>query len=152
MIKEEMLTAIAAQLKDKKFPKVKQTFERLKKQGLTDAEAKDQMAVCLWEETIAVITERSPFDENRYGSRPDKLPMKIDADSYFSDNDEEEEPEDLLLENDLLQMKMALETGAVSWVDPNLPPEIANQFLTGIRDFEQAFQNAPMITIYDRLG
>ena len=58
-------------------------------------------------------------------------------------------PEELQIENELLKLKMRAESGAIFYNDDNaeLPPEIENQFLNSIREFESKLREAEVVTI-----
>ena len=68
----------------------------------------------------------------------------------FSDDPEE----DLRLENDFLKMKRMAESGALFGGnnDSRLPPEIENQWLKNVMEFEKAYANAKPQKIVDLLG
>jgi len=66
-----------------------------------------------------------------------------------------EDPEQQLkMENELLKLKLKAQTGANFNINEanKLTPELENQFLKNILNFENNFQNAVYITIYERLG
>ena len=58
----------------------------------------------------------------------------------------------LQTENDFLKMKMMLEHGAEFGSSKDLPPEIENQFLKSVMDFENQFQKAGRIKVFDKVG
>ena len=63
--------------------------------------------------------------------------------------------EKLKAENDFLKMKMMLERGA-EFAKTNeedaLPPDLENQFLRNIMEFEKQFDQRKVTTVYDKLG
>ena len=63
--------------------------------------------------------------------------------------------EKLKAENDFLKMKMMLERGA-EFAKTNeedaLPPDLENQFLRNIMEFEKQFDQRKVATVYDKLG
>ena len=60
--------------------------------------------------------------------------------------------ENLQEENSFLKMKMMLEHGAEFGSSKDLPPEIENQFLKSVMDFENQFQKSGRIKVFDKLG
>src|ERR1043166_1457696 len=60
--------------------------------------------------------------------------------------------QNLQIENELLKLKMQAERGAIFGDMEELPPEIEAQFLKNVQQFEDSFDNAGEITIYDCLG
>lgn len=65
----------------------------------------------------------------------------------FSDDPEE----NFRMQNDFLKMKMMAESGAWFGGEGGLPPEIENQFLKNVMEFEKVNANAKSRTIYDLL-
>ena len=66
------------------------------------------------------------------------------------------EEENLQTENDFLKMKIMLEYGG-DFSGPNendtmLTPEIENEFLNNIIEFEKQFQSRKTITVFDKIG
>lgn len=56
-------------------------------------------------------------------------------------------------ENEELKKKLEEEFGAVKgWTNPDLPPEMENEFLNHIMAFENAWKDAKQITLYEFLG
>ena len=68
----------------------------------------------------------------------------------------ENEKENLALDNEILRLKLSAQFGDAfqMGVEKNLPPEIENQFLKNIIEFEENFRNSAgkTVTIYDRIG
>ena len=65
------------------------------------------------------------------------------------------EDEQLNVENDFLKMKLMLESGAkFSNMEPSehLPPEVENEFLKHIVEFERQWEAHKQIKVYDRIG
>ncbi|MEP7317692.1 MAG: hypothetical protein ABI921_03095 [Panacibacter sp.] len=72
-------------------------------------------------------------------------------DEFKNLNDDEK----LKAENDFLKMKMMLEHGAEfpsADAGNSLPPEVENQFLRNILEFEKQFDQRKTTTVYDKLG
>lgn len=60
---------------------------------------------------------------------------------------------DLHRENEELKKKLEEEFGAANgWTNPDLPPEMENEFLNHIMAFENAWKDAKRITLYEFLG
>ena len=74
----------------------------------------------------------------------DQLPEE----EKFSDDPEE----NLRMQNDFLKMKMIAESGAFFGGEGGLPPEIENQFLKNIMEFEQGNADSKATTISNLLG
>lgn len=64
--------------------------------------------------------------------------------------------ENLEMENDFLKMKLMLELGAqfgsIGESNENFSPEIENQFLRNIMEFEKQFAEHKLIKIFDKIG
>jgi hypothetical protein len=64
--------------------------------------------------------------------------------------------ENLKMENDFLKMKLMLEQGAqfgsINNVNENIAPEIENQFLRNIMEFEKQFAEHKLIKVFDKIG
>ena len=75
---------------------------------------------------------------------------KLPDDEKFSDDPEE----NLRLENEFLKMKMMAELGGIfgGSSESGIPPEIENQFLKNVMEFEKAYANAKPQKIIDFLG
>ncbi|MEO8821435.1 MAG: hypothetical protein ABI267_06100 [Ginsengibacter sp.] len=69
-------------------------------------------------------------------------------DEKFSNDPEE----NLRMQNDFLKMKMMAESGAVFGGSGDLPPDIQNQFLKNIFEFEKTNAGAKSRSIYEILG
>jgi hypothetical protein len=75
---------------------------------------------------------------------------ELPEEEKFSDDPEE----NLRMQNDFLKMKMMIESGAQfgGSSDGGLPPEIENQWLNNIMEFEKASKEAKPVKIVDLLG
>lgn len=64
------------------------------------------------------------------------------------------ENEQLKAENDFLKMKLMLERGAKFEQTDNeeLPPEVENEFLKNIMEFEKQYEHCKPIKVFDKLG
>ena len=71
----------------------------------------------------------------------------LPEDDKFSDDPEE----NLRMQNDFLKMKMMAESGAFFGGEGGLPPDIENQFLKNIMEFENANLDAKSFTVFDLL-
>lgn len=73
----------------------------------------------------------------------------------MEENLNEEEREKLRLENEIRKIKLELEKGAKFFESsdmPALPPEIENEFLNYIEQFEKISESSSKITVYEKLG
>ena len=69
------------------------------------------------------------------------------------DNFNNDPEQDLRIENEILKLKMQAERGAFFGGDmEDLPPEIEAEFLRNIQQFEDSFDKANPITIYECIG
>ena len=64
----------------------------------------------------------------------------------------EDPQENLRIENELLKLKMQAESGALFGGGGNLPPEVENEFLQEVQQFEDAWQQVNFVKVYDLLG
>jgi hypothetical protein len=74
-----------------------------------------------------------------------------DEEEKFSDDP----TENMKIENEFLKIKMKAQYGDgffISEGDGSLPPEIENQFLKQMIAFEQNFENAEFISLYEKIG
>jgi hypothetical protein len=74
----DLLAAVEQQLVSPQTKYVAKTLERLVKAGVEEAEAKNQIALCLGEEMDAVLRKKRGFDENAYRAALDTLPLEPD--------------------------------------------------------------------------
>jgi hypothetical protein len=73
----------------------------------------------------------------------------------MDENLSDEDREKLRLENEIRKIKMELEKGAKFIEDPDmpsLPPEIENEFLNYIEQFEKMHADSNPVSIYDSIG
>ncbi len=77
----------------------------------------------------------------------------------MADNNEEEKfsddpQENLKIENEFMKLKMKAQFGDSFLMQPEsgLPPQIENEFLKHIMQFEENFQNAEFITLAEKIG
>jgi hypothetical protein len=72
---------------------------------------------------------------------------------YMTTEDaEQSEQEQLHTENELLKLKLMLETGAEMGANGNLPADIENAFLKQVLAFEQQHRQKKSTTVFDKLG
>ncbi|MGC4014003.1 MAG: hypothetical protein QM755_05715 [Luteolibacter sp.] len=86
----ELLAAVEQQLTSPQTKYVAKTLERLLKLGVPEAEAKEQIALCLGQEMDAAYRKRRGFDEKSYKGLLDELPVA--ADEEEDEGDEGKEP------------------------------------------------------------
>ena len=74
----------------------------------------------------------------------------MEQDEPLSNNPEE----NLKIENELMRIKLQAQYGEAFQMESNegLPPEIENQFLKNILQFEQEYVNMEFATVYERIG
>jgi len=60
--------------------------------------------------------------------------------------------ENLRMRNELLRLKVRAELGAIPQITDNIPPEIENEFLKNMLEFESGYAEAKQIKIYELLG
>lgn len=77
----DLLAAVEQQLVSPQTKYVAKTLERLKKAGLEDGEAKNQIALCLGEQMDEMMRTKRGFDEKAYREALDGLPLADDDDS-----------------------------------------------------------------------
>ena len=58
----------------------------------------------------------------------------------------------LKAENDFLKLKMMLERGAEFGSSKDLPPEMENEFLRSVMEYEKQFEKGERIRVFDKLG
>jgi hypothetical protein len=76
----DLLKAVEQQLTSPQTPYVAKTRDRLLKLGITDEEAKTQIALCLGEQMDQILRTRKPFDEKAYCEELDGLPLTEEND------------------------------------------------------------------------
>lgn len=63
------------------------------------------------------------------------------------------ESENVNLENELLLMKLKAEFGGEHFMSEDLPPQLTNQFLQSVYDFEKAYvENGDQISVYEKIS
>lgn len=70
------------------------------------------------------------------------------SDEQFSDDPKE----NLRIENEILHLKLKAELGGELVNDPELPPELENEFLKNILAFEHAYANVKQVKVYDMIS
>ena len=73
----------------------------------------------------------------------------------FSQDDSplHEDPEkNLRIENEILQLKLRAEFGGFCGGDSNLPPEVENEFLKSVLEFERRYKDVKFITVAELIG
>ncbi len=60
--------------------------------------------------------------------------------------------ENLRIENEIQKLKMQAETGASFSGSNDLPPEVENEFLQHVQQFEDAWKNVKYVKLYDLIG
>ena len=72
----DLIAAVDQQLASPQTTYVRKTLDRLTgKAGLDEAEAKEQIAICLGEQMDEVMRSKRGFDEKAYREALDELPM-----------------------------------------------------------------------------
>lgn len=72
----ELLQAVEQQLVSPQTKYVAKALERLVKLSVPEAEAKEQIALCLGQEMDAAFRKRRGFDEKAYRELLDELPVE----------------------------------------------------------------------------
>jgi hypothetical protein len=62
------------QLRDNEPPETRQTYERLLREGHSEAEAKDLIGAAIAAETYYILKKSGPFDRDRYVKMLNNLP------------------------------------------------------------------------------
>lgn len=78
-IPAELLDAVDQQLASAQTVYVSRTLERLTKSGLSETDAKAQIALVLGETMDDMIRSRRGFDEDAYRAALKELPMQTDG-------------------------------------------------------------------------
>lgn len=89
----DLLAAVEQQLVAPQTKYVAKTFDRLTKLGLEEAEAKEQIAICLGEEMDKVMRTKKGFDEKAYKTALDELPFAEEEEGE-DEEESEEAPEE----------------------------------------------------------
>lgn len=66
ILQNEFFDIVDNQIRDRKPPETKQTFERLVQSGYSETEAKKYIGQCVAVEIFNVMKHHQPFDEKRY--------------------------------------------------------------------------------------
>lgn len=74
VLQELFLQTVDNQLESNKPPQTRETFERLKKEGYSEQDAKLVIAQCVAFEMVKVATSQTPFNEARFVKCLEKLP------------------------------------------------------------------------------
>jgi hypothetical protein len=75
-----------------------------------------------------------------YNPSPEEGPLHEDPDK------------NLRIENEILQMKLHAEFGGFSGGTGNLPPEVENEFLKSVLEFERRYKDVKFISVADLIG
>jgi hypothetical protein len=70
------LDAVDAQLKSGEPPETKGTYERLKREGFSDEEARVLLAQVIAVESYCIVKERKPFNRERFVRNLNALPAE----------------------------------------------------------------------------
>lgn len=89
----QLLAAVEEQLTSPATRYVAKTYERLLKLGLDEADAKDQIALCLGEEMDVMVRKKRSFDEKAYRGRLDELPLDEVDEEEHADSEEQADEE-----------------------------------------------------------
>lgn len=73
-LRAAFLEAVENQLRDNEPPETRQTFERLLREGHSEAEAKDLLGAAIAAETYYILKKSEPFDHDRYVTMLNNLP------------------------------------------------------------------------------
>jgi hypothetical protein len=75
-IREQIFDIIENQLKDNDPPETKTTYDRLKKEGISDFETRQMIGQCVAVELFGIIKFGKAFDNERYTKNLSKLPQE----------------------------------------------------------------------------
>lgn len=73
-MRDQIFGIINNQLRDNDPPETKRTFDRLRKQGFDDFQAKQMIGQCITVELFDVLKSGKPFDNDRYIKNLKALP------------------------------------------------------------------------------
>ena len=76
----DLIAAVEQQLASPQTAYVAKTLQRLEKMGLSEAEAKQQIAICLGEEMDTVLRKKRAFNETAYRESLAELPFDPEED------------------------------------------------------------------------
>ncbi|MCB0578644.1 MAG: hypothetical protein KDD10_04975 [Phaeodactylibacter sp.] len=74
ILKQQFLEIVDNQLDSNDPPETRQTLERLKKEGYSDADARLLIAQCVAAEMFNVMKHNEPYNSKRYVSNLNALP------------------------------------------------------------------------------
>jgi len=77
IVRKQILTVVANQLKANNPPETRKTLERLKALGYSDKEARKLIAQCVAIEIYDMLKFKQPYDNQRYISNLNKLPQDL---------------------------------------------------------------------------
>ena len=103
-------------------------------------------------ECFASFLEMMPPNENE--NMEDYIIRPADATQHRMDDVEESLPE-LPIEDEIQFKRMKIELehgGSMKMGDADIPPEIENQFLDYVLEFERQYKNARRLTIFEKIG
>lgn len=69
-----MMQMVDAQLRGNSPPETKKTYERLMKEGFSDAQAREMIATAMAKEISQILKKPQPFDHARFTANLDRLP------------------------------------------------------------------------------
>ena len=79
--------------------------------------------------------------------------MEEENKDQHKENFSDKPDENLRIENEILKLKMQAERGALFGGSmDDLPPEIESEFLINVQQFEDSFEKAKMISLYECIG
>ena len=79
--------------------------------------------------------------------------MEEENKDHHEENFSDKPEESLGIENEVIKLKMQAERGALFGGNmDDLPPEVEAEFLKNVQQFEDSFDKATMITIYEYMG
>ena len=76
-LREEMYKVVRNQIRQNDPPETKQTYDRLIKEGFPEEEVMRQLAMAVAAEVYDIMTNKEPFNEERYIKRLNNLPMEL---------------------------------------------------------------------------
>ena len=75
-VMQQLLSAVEEQLRSPQTPYVKATYDRLIADGMSDEEAREEIADCLGHELDEMLEQGRAFQEKSYRSLLDALPWQ----------------------------------------------------------------------------
>ncbi|MHB8844708.1 MAG: DUF1841 family protein [Nitrospirota bacterium] len=73
-LRAAFLEAVEKQLRDNEPPETLRTYERLLREGHSEAEAKDLIGAAIAAETYWILKENQPFNHDRFANTLNRLP------------------------------------------------------------------------------